>query len=615
MNSHQASNWSDLAKEFTWKTDFKSELSGGFEKGDITWFKEGSLNICENLLDRNIEAGLGEKTAFFWEPNELNNSLKKSFSYNEVLTEVSKFSNALKESGIKKGDVIAIYMPMVPEAVFASLACSRIGAVHTIVFGGFSKEALRSRLIDSKTKLIVTAKTCYRGNKTIDLLGVAQEASKDLDHLSHLVFVDNSDTSANEQSGLNQISYTDFVKGMPTTFEPVYVEAEHPLFILYTSGSTGKPKGLVHTTGGYMVWSAFTFKEVFQFQDDDVFWCTADIGWITGHSYFLYGPFLNGATQVMFEGVPTYPNPDRFWKVIEKYKVSHFYTAPTAIRSLQCLGDDWVLNSDLSSLKVLGSVGEPINLEAWQWYNDIVGKKECEIVDTWWQTETGGVMISNIPGKTQAKPCLATKPLSGINPALLDQNANVVHDNNQEGILCISKPWPGIARTILNDHNRYLETYMKPFPGYYYTGDGAKRDDDGDYRIIGRIDDVVNVSGHRIGTAEVEDVINKSGLVIESAVVGIPDETTGQALLAFGIVSSTDSSEVLENKVNEAIKEKIGSFSKVKKFVIVKDLPKTRSGKIMRRLLRKVATKDENLGDTSTLLNPDCILEIKKSLY
>jgi len=605
--------WKDKANQFKWHKEFKTVRSGGFINGDIKWFEEGELNLCENLLDRNIEQGLGDKVAVYWEPNDPSETAK-SYTYTESLKEVSKFANALKENGVKKGDVVAFYMPMVPEAFFALLACSRIGAVHTVIFGGFSDEALRSRLEDSKAKILVTAHLSKRGAKSINLLAVAERAVKDLGSLEKLVIVENGNLKSSDKRA---VSYDSFIKGHSEDCAPTSVGSEDPLFILYTSGSTGKPKGLVHTTAGYMVWAAHTFSEVFNYSSkkEDVFWCTADIGWVTGHTYFLYGPLLNGATQVMFEGVPTFPDPGRFWKVIDKYKVSHLYTAPTAIRALQALGDEWVNKQDLSSLKVLGTVGEPINLEAWNWYNEVVGKKKCEIVDTWWQTETGGVMISNSAGKTKPKPTFATKPLSGVEPVLLTPEGNLITENEQEGVLCIKEPWPGIARTILNDHQRYLETYMTTYKGYYFSSDGAKRDTEGDYRIIGRIDDVVNVSGHRIGTAEVEDVINKSGLVLESAVVGAPDEITGQALAAFVIKGpeSPKKEEQVKN-INLELRKKVGAVAKVKDLYLVDDLPKTRSGKIMRRLLRKIVSGDSNFGDTSTLLNPECLEDIKKAV-
>jgi acetyl-CoA synthetase len=605
--------WREKAETFKWQKDFKTVQSGGFIKGDVKWFEEGELNLCENLLDRNISNGLGESVAIHWEANE-SNETSKSYTYIESLKEVSKFSNALKKSGVKKGDVVAFYMPMVPEAFFALLACSRIGAVHTVIFGGFSEEALRSRLEDSKAKVLVTAHVAKRGAKNIDLLSIAEASIENLKSLETLVVVENG---KNKSSDPRAVGYSKFVEGQSDQSEPISVSSEDPLFILYTSGSTGKPKGLVHTTAGYMVWAAHTFSEVFNYnsQKGDVFWCTADIGWITGHTYFLYGPLLNGATQVMFEGVPTYPDKGRFWAVIDKYKVSHFYTAPTAIRALQACGNEWVEKHDLSSLKVLGTVGEPINVEAWEWYNKVVGKNKCEIVDTWWQTETGGVMISNRAGQTKPKPTYATKPLPGVEPVLLTTEGELISENEKEGVLCIKEPWPGVARTILNDHQRYLETYMTAFKGHYFTGDGAKRDSEGDYRIIGRIDDVVNVSGHRIGTAEVEDVINKSGLVLESAVVGAPDEITGQALAAFAIVGeSASKKEDLLKNINLELRKKVGAFAKVKNLYLVSDLPKTRSGKIMRRLLRKIVSGDSNFGDTSTLLNPECLEDIKKAV-
>lgn len=603
--------WKDYAKGFLWSRNFQTVSSGGFKEGNVRWFEDGELNLCENLLDRHIKSGHGDQVAFYWEPNEAT-SPSNQFTYSETLEEVNKFANALKQLGVKRGDVVGIYMPMIPEAVFATLACSRIGAVHTIVFGGFSKEALEARLNDSKARVLVTAQKSYRGSKSIDLLEVALSAAHKT-AVERVVCTKNSDEAVEQNSLV--VDYDSFVSGQSPECEPELVGAEDPLFILYTSGSTGKPKGLVHTTAGYMIWSAYTFREVFDPSENDVFWCTADLGWITGHSYFLYGPFLNGVTQVMFEGVPTHPDPGRFWDIVEKYKVSHFYTAPTAIRALQSCGDEYVERSNLESLKVLGTVGEPINREAWDWYNSVVGGSRCEIVDTWWQTETGGIMISNLPGKNKAKPTYATQPLGGVTPVLLDASSKLLTENDVEGVLCLAEPWPGMARTILNDHQRYLATYMEPYPGYYYTGDGARRDFESDYRIIGRVDDVVNVSGHRIGTAEIEDIINKSGVVVESAVIGVPDQVTGEALLAFGILQGDDANRKNDLEVlNDEIKKKVGSFSKLKAFIPVSDLPKTRSGKIMRRLLRKIATDDSNFGDTSTLLNPGCLDEIRSRI-
>lgn len=598
--------WNKRAESFEWFKKWDSVCTGSLKETNIRWFDGAQLNITVNALDRHAKAS-PNKRAIIWEPNDPSEQ-NKIFTYQELLWEVNKFANVLKDLNVKKGDRVCLYMSMVPELLFGVLACARIGAVHSVVFGGFSANALAGRINDCEAKIVITNDEAYRGNKIIPLKQITDEALLKTKCVKNVLCLRRTKSNVEMQTG-RDLWLDDLLEKASPVCEPEVMEAEDPLFILYTSGSTGKPKGLQHTTAGYMLWASETYKNVFQTADDDIFWCSADIGWITGHSYIAYGPLLNGSTQVMFEGVPTWPDAGRFWEIIDKYKVSHFYTAPTAIRALQSCDISFVNKADLSSLKVLGTVGEPINEEAWKWYNEKIGKKNCPIVDTWWQTETGGIMISTLANVTDVIPCHATTPLPGVKPILVDTKGEEIHGNPAEGNLCIDRPWPGMARTIWGDHQRYKETYFSTYPGKYFTGDGAKRDLNGNYRITGRVDDVINISGHRIGTAEVEDAINEHEDVVESAVIGIPHEIKGEAMVAFMIPYNKDheGADFLE-KINKLITQEIGAIAKLEKAVIVPGLPKTRSGKIMRRVLRKIATNElKDLGDTSTLLNPEII--------
>nr|BDT28174.1 acetate--CoA ligase [Bacteriovorax sp. HI3] len=606
LSSEQSEYWSELAQTYVWKKKWDNLISGDFHKADVKWFNGAELNITENCLDRHLENRRNKKALIF-EPNNPNEP-SSFLTYGELHLSVCRFANLLKSKGIKKGDVVCFYMGMTPELMIGILACARIGAIHTVVFGGFSPLSLRGRLEDSKAKLIVTHDGAYRGDKLIQLKAMVDEAIEGLDSVETVLVVKRTNNEINMKGG-RDYNYETVIKSAELYCPPTPVEAEHPLFILYTSGSTGKPKGLLHTTAGYMVHVGKSFKDVFQYKENDIFWCTADIGWITGHSYMTYGPLLNGATTVMFEGVPTFPTPARFWEVVEKHKVTHLYTAPTAIRSLEKFGHEIPDKFKMSSLKVLGSVGEPINEEAWHWYHKHVGKEKCPIVDTWWQTETGGILISPQAGLTKLKPAHATLPLPGIEPCLMDENGKEIKDLVASGNLCLKTPWPSLARTIYGDHERFIQTYFSTYPGYYFTGDGAKRDSDGYYRITGRVDDVINVSGHRIGTAEVEDAINEHPSVIESAVVGLPHPIKGQGLYAFVIpVDGVEDSEALEKEIRETVNKIIGPIAKPDLIQVVEGLPKTRSGKIMRRILRKIVENEiESIGDTSTLLNPEIV--------
>lgn len=606
LSSEQSAYWCELAQGYVWKKKWDNLISGDFHKANVTWFNGAELNITENCLDRHLENRRNKKALIF-EPNNPNEP-SSFLTYGELHLSVCRFANLLKSKGIKKGDVVCFYMGMTPELMIGILACARIGAIHTVVFGGFSPLSLRGRLEDSKAKLIVTHDGAYRGDKLIQLKAMVDEAIEGLDSVETVLVVKRTNNEITMKGG-RDYNYETLIKGAELYCPPTPVEAEHPLFILYTSGSTGKPKGLLHTTAGYMVHVGKSFKDVFQYKENDIFWCTADIGWITGHSYMTYGPLLNGATTVMFEGVPTFPTPARFWEVVEKHKVTHLYTAPTAIRSLEKFGHEIPDSFKMSSLKVLGSVGEPINEEAWHWYHKHVGKEKCPIVDTWWQTETGGILISPQAGLTKLKPAHATLPLPGIEPCLMDENGKEIIDLVASGNLCLKTPWPSLARTIYGDHERFIQTYFSTYPGYYFTGDGAKRDSDGYYRITGRVDDVINVSGHRIGTAEVEDAINEHPSVIESAVVGLPHPIKGQGLYAFVIpVDGVEDSETLEKEIRETVNKIIGPIAKPDLIQVVEGLPKTRSGKIMRRILRKIVENEiESIGDTSTLLNPEIV--------
>ncbi|MBN20560.1 MAG: acetate--CoA ligase [Bdellovibrionaceae bacterium] len=603
--------WGEIAKSFQWKKEFDSVQSGDFKKVDVKWFEGGILNITENALDRHLEKR-GNHTALIFEPNEENSETKK-YTFQELYTEVCKTANMLKSSGVKKGDRVCLYMSMVPELLISLLACARIGAVHTVVFGGFSAKALSDRINDCECSLLITNDGGFRGEKTIPLKEIADEALKTCPSISKVIIHRRTYSDISLQNG-RDFWWHDLQSSAASECPAEPMQSEDPLFILYTSGSTGKPKGVVHTTAGYMVWGAYTFRNVFQINDKSIYWCSADIGWVTGHTYLTYAPLINGITTVMFEGVPNYPHPGRFWNVIEKHKVSHFYTAPTAIRALMGQGDHWVERAELSSLKVLGTVGEPINEEAWIWYHDIVGRKKCPVVDTWWQTETGGIMISNLAGVTPMKPSYATLPLPGVEIVLKNDKGTDLTGNNIEGNLCIKRSWPGIARTVFRDHDRFKQTYFSTYEGYYFTGDGCKKDENGLYRITGRVDDVINVSGHRIGTAEVEDAIDLNPHVIESAVVGYPHDIKGQGIYAFLICDQTllDQEEI-KKSILKTVTQQIGPIAKPDKIQIVSGLPKTRSGKIMRRILRKIASGEtENLGDTSTLLDPQIVEELKE---
>ncbi len=605
--------WGKIAEEnFTWYQQWDKVVDFDMAEADIKWFVDAKVNIVKNCIDRHL-AKRGDKTAIIFEPN-VPSEAAQHITYNDLYERVGKMANVLREQGIKKGDRVCIYLPMIPELAVSVLACARIGAIHSVVFAGFSASAVASRIIDSECKMVITSDGGYRGNKTIDLKGIIDEALVNCPSVTSVLVAKRTNTTINMKEGRDQWLQPLLDEALTNNVAEI-MDAEDPLFILYTSGSTGKPKGMVHTTAGYMVYTAYTFKNVFHYEDNDIFWCTADIGWITGHSYILYGPLLNGATTVIFEGVPSYPDFSRFWEVIEKHKVTQFYTAPTAIRALAKESLEYVQKFPLKSLKVIGSVGEPINEEAWHWYNDHVGGKRCPVVDTWWQTETGGIMISPLAFVTPTKPTYATLPLPGIQPVLMDDKRNEIEGNQVVGSLCIKFPWPGIARTIWGDHQRYKDTYFSAFPGKYFTGDGALRDEVGYYRITGRVDDVVIVSGHNLGTAPIEDAINEHPAVAESAIVGFPHDIKGNALYGYVILKETGEyrdRDNLSKEINQHISDHIGPIAKLDKIQFVSGLPKTRSGKIMRRILRKIAEGDfSNFGDTTTLLNPEVIEEIK----
>ena len=602
--------WSELASNnFLWEAKWSKVLDWDFRKAKVSWFKDAKLNITINCLDRHVK-NHPDKTAIIFEPNNPDEEYK-SYSYLELLAEVCKMANVLKSMGVKKGDRVCIYLPMIPELAFSVLACARIGAIHSVVFAGFSSNALATRIDDCKSSIIITSDGSFRGEKILNLKKIVDDALEMCKSDQKVLLVKRTNESVNINSKRDFL-LDDLIIDADNFCDAEIMDAEDPLFILYTSGSTGKPKGMVHTCGGYMVYTSFTFKNVFQYDDGDIYWCTADIGWITGHSYILYGPLSNGATTIMFEGIPSFPNYSRFWQIVEKFGVNQFYTAPTAIRALAKQGSSFLKNCDLSSLKVLGTVGEPINEEAWQWYNKYVGRNNCPIVDTWWQTETGGILISSIPKVIPDKPTFATKPFIGIQPILLDEKGNELKEFNTVGKLCIQNPWPSIARTIWGDHKRYINTYFSAFENKYFTGDGAFRDEDGNFRITGRVDDIIIVSGHNLGTAPIEDAINEHELVAESAIVGFPHEIKGNALYGFiTLKQEHENLDDIKKEINVLISKKIGPIAKLDKIQMTNGLPKTRSGKIMRRILRKIASKEFNkLGDISTLLNPDVVKEI-----
>ena len=604
--------WSNIAESFFWRKKWNKILDWDFNKGLVRWFDGAKLNITENIFERQVFYR-GNQPAIIWEPNDPDEA-HKVLTYNELFSKVKQFANLLKKEGINKGDRVAIYMPMVPELVIAMLACARIGAVHSVVFAGFSAQSLGERIKDAGAKLLITADGGYRGSKMIPIKDIADDAMNICSCVSKAIVFQRTGLQVNMVDG-RDYWWHDLLDGINDECEATETDAEDPLYILYTSGSTGKPKGLVHTIGGYMVFTAYTFKNVFQYGDGDVYFCSADIGWVTGHSYLVYGPLLSGATSLMFEGIPTWPNPGRYWDVIDKHKVNQFYTAPTAIRSLIAYGLEWLEGKKLDSLKVLGTVGEPINEAAWHWYHDHIGKNRCPVVDTWWQTETGGIMISPIAGITPTKPSYATLPIMGVQPMIADENGKELYGNSVEGNLCIKYPWPGMARTIWGDHQRFIDNYFTRFPNVYFTGDGVKRDEDGYYRILGRVDDVINVSGHRLGTAEIENAINEHPLVDESAVVGFSHPIKGQGIYAYVVCPqfSTGGEEGIKNSIRMAVAEMIGPFARPDKIQFVTGLPKTRSGKIMRRILLKIAEgKTDDFGDTTTLLDPDIVIEITK---
>ncbi len=602
--------WGDVATHFDWHEPWNSVVNSDFSNAKTTWYEGAKLNITENCIDRHLEER-GQQAAIIFEPNDPQKP-SQTLTYQELYDRVAEFATVLTNIGIQQGDRVCIYMGMIPELAIAVLACARIGAIHSVIFGGFSAQSIADRVIDAEASCIITCDGAYRGNKEIPLKPVVDQALKLCDTVSEVVVFKHTGSKIEMSPGrdlwwheqVNEIREA----GIPWE-DPASVDAEHPLFILYTSGSTGKPKGVVHTTAGYMVWANYTFVNVFQYQSNQVHFCTADIGWITGHSYILYGPLSAGATTLMFEGIPTWPDAGRFWDICQKHSVDILYTAPTAIRSLMVFGDAPLEGKNLSRLKVLGTVGEPINEEAWHWYNEKVGNKNAPVVDTWWQTETGGVMISNLAGITPAKPSYATLPLPGILPALMDENGNLIQGNSVSGNLCIAKPWPGMIRTTYGDHQRCIDTYFSAYQGYYFTGDGCLRDENGFYRITGRVDDVLNVSGHRIGTAEVENAINMNPQVVESAVVGYPHDIKGQGIYAYVIlnkeVTDDEAATTLRVQILETVTQVIGPIAKPDRIQFVSGLPKTRSGKIMRRILRKIAEGElQNLGDTTTLLDP-----------
>ncbi|MYC74322.1 acetate--CoA ligase [Candidatus Poribacteria bacterium] len=599
--------WATIAERLTWYQKWDTVRDYDFVNADIKWFDGGTLNACYNCLDRHIEAGHGDATAIIWEGNDP--SEDKTFSYSELLAEVKKFANVLKAQGIEKGDRVCIYLQMVPELAIAMLACARIGAVHSIVFGAFSAESLRDRINDSACKLLITQDTAMRGPRSdIPMKANADAAVAECPSIEKVVVVERTGDTVDFDAS-RDIWWHKAMAKADTECEPAVMNAEDPLFILYTSGSTGQPKGVLHTTGGYLVYTSYTHQQVFDYHEGDVYWCTADIGWITGHSYIIYGPLANRAISIMFEGVPNYPDFGRFWQVVEKHNINIFYTAPTALRALMKEGDTWVEKYDRSTLRLLGTVGEPIKEPEWLWYYNIVGEERCPIVDTWWQTETGGILMTPLPAATPLKPGSATFPFFGIEPVILDEGGNEVEGNPATGYLCIKTAWPGIMRTVYGDHERFLDTYFRRFPGYYMTGDGVLRDEEGYYWITGRVDDVLNVSGHRLGTAEVEGAIGQHEAVAEAAVVGYPHDIKGQGIYAYvTLMTGESASDTVETGIKQAVRQQIGPIATPDKIQFTPALPKTRSGKIMRRILRKIAEGDiSELGDTSTLADPTVV--------
>ena len=606
--------WADKANSFEWIKPWDDVLEWNFEEPSIKWFLNGKLNITQNCLDRHLTER-SDQVAILWEPNNPDDETIK-LTYSELHHEVCKAANMLKQNGVTKGDRVCLYMPMVPELAISVLACARIGAIHSVVFAGFSAKALADRIQDCGCNLVITSDGSFRGAKSIALKQIVDTSLTSCPTIKKVIVLKRTGEEILMEEG-RDVWWHDEMENVSAECEPTEMDSEDMLFILYTSGSTGKPKGVVHTTGGYMVYAEYSFKNVFQYEDRDVYWCTADIGWITGHSYIIYGPLLSGATSVMFEGIPTWPDAGRFWDIVSKHDVNIFYTAPTAIRALQACGDEFVENRNMDSLKVLGTVGEPINEEAWTWYNEKVGGKRCPIVDTWWQTETGGILISPLAGHTKLKPSFATLPLPGVQPLLVDNEGNEVEGNGVEGNLCIKFPWPSIIRTTYGDHERCKQTYFSTYKNLYFTGDGCKRDEDGLYRITGRVDDVINVSGHRLGTAEIEDAIDEHENVVETAVVGYPHDIKGQGIYAYVICHDPDRDhENMRKEILSTVTEIIGPIAKPDQIQFVGGLPKTRSGKIMRRILRKIAEgESDKLGDISTLLDPSVVEEIKTGAH
>ena len=602
--------WREIAGHFFWFKKPEKIMDCDLRKAQLKWFEDGETNLAYNCLDRHLDK-FGDKVAVIWEANDVGQKSQK-ITYLELHQQVCQFANLLVARGIKKGDRVCIYMPMIPQALVAMLACARIGAIHCVVFAGFSAKALAGRIQDCEAKMVIVADLLFRGDKEIELFEIAKEAMSECNSVESVVIYKRGEKREFALQE-NYFIWQSEVAKYSIKHEAVILNAEDPLFILYTSGSTGKPKGVLHSTAGYMVYAGYSFQNVFQYQENEIFFCSADVGWITGHSYLAYGPLLNGATILMFEGIPTYPSASRFWQVIEKHRVNIFYTAPTAIRALMQKGDEFVDGYDLSSLRVLGTVGEPINEEAWLWYFEKIGNKKCPIVDTWWQTETGGIMISSLAGVVDSKPAHAGFPLPGIVPILFDDLGNEILENNKVGNLCFKQPWPSMARGIWGDEEKFFKTYYEQFRGHYFAGDGAFRDDDGLYRIIGRTDDVIKVSGHRLGTAEIENAVNSHLAVSESAVIGVPHEIKGEAIFVFVILKKLQENprENIENEIVEIIREQIGAIAKPDKIYVVADLPKTRSGKIMRRILKKIIAKEDDLGDVSTLINPDIVKQLQ----
>ena len=597
--------WAEIAGQFLWRKPWDKVLEWNFRDPDVKWFQNGKLNITENCLDRHAR-NTPDKVAFYWEPNDTNNRAL-TITYGQLLAEVNKTANMLKANGISKGDRVCLYLPMIPELAYTVLACARIGAVHSVVFAGFSARSLADRIIDGGCRMVITSDELLRGPKVVGLKSIVDEALEECSTVECCIVYQR--TGADVHMGEKDLWWHEAIQGMSEECEAVEMDSEDTLFILYTSGSTGKPKGVLHTCGGYMVYTAYTFTNVFQYKEGDIYWCTADVGWITGHSYIVYGPLLCGATSVIYEGTPTHPDPGRVWEIVDKYKVSIFYTAPTAIRALEACDISYVRKHDLSSLQTLGTVGEPINEEAWEWYDQEIGGGRCPIVDTWWQTETGGIMISALSGITKLKPTFATLPLPGIQPSIVDDEGVEIQGNGVEGNLCIKFPWPGMIRTTYGDHERCRLNYFDRFKDLYFTGDGCRRDEDGYYRITGRVDDVINVSGHRFGTAEIEDAIDEHEVTVESAVVGFPHEIKAQGICAFVICHPHDLEEdELKAEISDTVRRIIGAIATPDKIFLVDGLPKTRSGKIMRRILRKIASGEkEGMGDISTLLDPSVV--------